>query len=256
MRRSDLLNENVALLLDFDGTLVDLAPDPMGIAVDPGLRETLDKIAAHTYTPVAIVTGRQIDRLDGFLALPHIPVSGNHGTESRLPGQSDITRHVPPLREGLKLALKSFCAEFGCTLEDKNETAVVIAPNDAAFHIVRNELQKLIAESFPDYSLWPIGLSLEIHHRSYNKITGMREMLATKAFKDYTPVYIGDDVETYPGLDVLAADGVEMFHVGPNSKEGFRGPQDVRDFLREFAQQKTEEDSFARVLAHAALVRF
>jgi len=248
MQKDDLFKKRISLLLDFDGTLVDLAPDPMAITVDPALIEAIHKIVTEKRTPLAIVTGRQIKVLDGFLGLPNIAVSGNHGTEFRPPELGIIVRHVQPMSGVLRFKLKSFCAEFGCILEDKNETAVIRTPNDAVFHVTRNELQKLLSEHFQNYTLWPVGLSLEIHHRGFSKVTGIQDILGTQPFKGYPPVYIGDDVETYPGLDSLTAENICMIPVGSRQKNGFSSPGEVRDFLVKFSNHKTGDDNLLAAL--------
>lgn len=237
MRRDDLFGKSIALLLDFDGTLVDLAPDPMQVIVPPELIEAIDKIITTTHTPIAIVTGRQIRVLDEFLGLPNLAVSGNHGTEIRLPGSELVTHHAPPMPETFRLALVSFCAEFSCILEDKHEIAVIRTSNEVTFHAIRDELQRILSEQFQNYTLWPVGFSLEIHYRGVSKVTGIQDMLSTRAFKECVPVYIGDDVETYPGFEFLAKD-VRMIAVGKNNGDGFTSPYHVRKFLSDFVDHR------------------
>lgn len=252
MRRDDLFGKNIALLLDFDGTLVELVDDPMNVSVPPELLEALDKILTKTRTPVAIVTGRQIKVLDEFLELPNLAVSGNHGTEIRPPRSELITRHVSPMSGTLKFKLKSLCVEFDCIFEDKNETAVIHTSNEATFHVIRNELQKLFSKQFQDYILWPVNFSFEIHHRGFSKVTGIQDMLSTRAFKGRQPVYIGDDVETYPGFETLMQN-VQMIPVGQSNQCRFSAPNDVRRFLTNFSDYRAEDDvSMAALFAQFA----
>ena len=254
MWRDDLFGKNIALLLDFDGTLVDLADDPMKVVVPPELIVALDKILTKTRTPLAIVTGRQIKVLDEFLGLPNLAVSGNHGTEIRPPGSELVTRHVPPMTGVLRFKLKSFCTEFGCTLEDKYETAVVRTPNDAAFHAIRNELQKLLSEQFKNYTLWPVDHTIEIHYRGFSKVTGIQDMISTRALKGYFPVYIGDDVETYPGFEILS-ETVRMIPVSQSTQGGFSSPGEVREFLISFSNHRVaDENSLAVLMAEFGLL--
>ncbi|KXV67279.1 trehalose phosphatase, partial [Gluconobacter japonicus] len=60
-----------ALLLDFDGTLVDIAPTPESVIVPAGLTEDLLRLKDLLGGALAIVTGRPIAQIDHFL--PGIP---------------------------------------------------------------------------------------------------------------------------------------------------------------------------------------
>ncbi|HET9643270.1 MAG TPA: trehalose-phosphatase, partial [Burkholderiaceae bacterium] len=47
-----------ALFLDFDGTLVEIAPRPDAVAVEPGLPPVLQAVAARLHGALAILSGR------------------------------------------------------------------------------------------------------------------------------------------------------------------------------------------------------
>ena len=50
--------DQMALLLDIDGTLLDLAPTPREVWVPPGLAEPLDRLRIRTAGALALVSGR------------------------------------------------------------------------------------------------------------------------------------------------------------------------------------------------------
>ena len=52
-----------ALLLDFDGTLVELAPRPDAIAGDPALPGLLGALAAQLGGALAVISGRPLAEL-------------------------------------------------------------------------------------------------------------------------------------------------------------------------------------------------
>ncbi len=54
-----------ALFLDFDGTLVEIAPRPEAIEVAPDLVDTLETLRRRLGGALALVSGRPIDQLDG-----------------------------------------------------------------------------------------------------------------------------------------------------------------------------------------------
>ena len=53
-----------AILLDIDGTILDLAPSPQQVWVPPGLRRTLARLDGLTGGAVALVSGRSLHDID------------------------------------------------------------------------------------------------------------------------------------------------------------------------------------------------
>ena len=70
-----------ALLLDMDGTLIDLAPTPDAVVVPPGLPATLASLRDSLGGALAIVTGRPVetvDRLFGDAYVWSVLAAGRH----------------------------------------------------------------------------------------------------------------------------------------------------------------------------------
>ena len=61
------VNEDYALFLDFDGTLVDIVERPDAVAVDPDLPDILTRLEQRLGGALAIISGRPVDFLDGRL---------------------------------------------------------------------------------------------------------------------------------------------------------------------------------------------
>lgn len=72
-----------AFFFDFDGTLVELAPTPDGVLVQPEVIKLLGELRRLTNGAVAMVSGRGIDSIDSFLGMPDLPIAGLHGAERR-----------------------------------------------------------------------------------------------------------------------------------------------------------------------------
>jgi trehalose 6-phosphate phosphatase len=68
-----------ALMLDMDGTLVDLAPTPDAVVVPPGLQATLTTLRGALDGALAIVTGRPIETVDRLFGDAPGAVAGEHG---------------------------------------------------------------------------------------------------------------------------------------------------------------------------------
>ena len=74
----------LAILLDVDGTILDLAPTPREVFVPHSLRDTLARLSERTGGGVAFVSGRPINELDLIFAPLQLPAIGGHGAELRM----------------------------------------------------------------------------------------------------------------------------------------------------------------------------
>ena len=75
--------KRTALLLDVDGTLLDIAATPYSVVVPPSLRKILSGLIELSGGAVALVSGRTIETLDGLFAPLTAPAIGGHGAEIR-----------------------------------------------------------------------------------------------------------------------------------------------------------------------------
>ncbi len=60
--------DEFAILLDIDGTLLDLAPTPREVWVPPGLATTLNRLLERTSGALALVSGRSLNDIDLIFA--------------------------------------------------------------------------------------------------------------------------------------------------------------------------------------------
>ena len=83
----------IALFLDVDGTLLEIAARPQAVSVPAALRECLRALALASGGALALVSGRAIPDLDALFAPLTLPAAGLHGFEHR--GASGIYRRRP-----------------------------------------------------------------------------------------------------------------------------------------------------------------
>jgi len=116
-----------ALFLDFDGTLVEIADRPDAVVVPHDLGETLRALRGRLGGAMAIVTGRAIAVIDGFLAPDRFDAAGLHGAEYRLAGELFPCRveDHPTLRLGIEELRRRFSNEPGILIEDKGCSVAV-----------------------------------------------------------------------------------------------------------------------------------
>ena len=110
-----------AILLDIDGTLLDLMPTPREVWVPPGLVKTLNRLLIRTNGALALVSGRSLNDIDLIFAPDQFPAVGGHGAEMRIePDSESVAAHAPPMDKELKRRLAAIAKlSPGILLEDK-----------------------------------------------------------------------------------------------------------------------------------------
>src|SRR5882757_6863745 len=228
----------MAILLDIDGTLLELMPTPREVWVPPGLSKTLNGLVEKTKGALALVSGRSLNDIDLIFAPDQFPAVGGHGAEMRLVGDSEaVVVHAPPLDKELKRRLATIAKlSPGILLEDKGYSLALhyrLAPHAEkaiyeAVSLIRADLPNAPIEVLPGKCV------CEIKHSGFNKATGVRELMTHEPFKGRRPFFIGDDVTDesvfaiMPDLDGLA------FSVGRRAQgvaDHFDEPRDVREWL-------------------------
>ena len=113
--------EELAFLLDLDGTLLDLAPTPREVWVPPGLADTLSRLIRRNAGALALVSGRSLGDIDMIFAPAVFPAVGGHGAEMRLtPDTEAVATHAPPMDKDLKRRLAAIAKLApGILVEDK-----------------------------------------------------------------------------------------------------------------------------------------
>jgi trehalose 6-phosphate phosphatase len=226
-----------AVLLDIDGTLLDLMPTPREVWVPPGLAKTLRRLHERTGGALAMVSGRSLNDIDLIFAPDQFPAVGGHGAEMRIRGTDEAVSAAPPMDKELKLRLAAIAKlSPGILLEDKGYSLALhyrLAPHAekaiyAAVSLIRADLPNAPIEVLPGKCV------CEIKHAGSNKASGVRELMKQAPFKGRRPFFIGDDVTDesvfaiMPDMDGLA------FSVGRRAKGvagHFDAPSDVREFL-------------------------
>src|ERR1700704_5460507 len=87
-----------ALLLDIDGTLLDLAPTPREVWVPPGLAKTMNRLLQRTSGAVALVRARSLNDIALIFAPADFPAVGGHGAKMRIMIDNEaVAPHAPPM---------------------------------------------------------------------------------------------------------------------------------------------------------------
>jgi trehalose 6-phosphate phosphatase len=207
--------EQPALFLDFDGTLVEIAPRPDAIVVPPDLPDLLDRLVKTTAGAVAVVSGRTIADIEHYLKLP-LPAAGMHGLERRFaPGAPVEAAPAPPELDTLRVRIKeSRLLGAGIELEDKGGGLAIhyrAAPTREAE--VKHFLHKAVAD-LAALQLIEGKMVVEAKGSGFDKGAAVDLFMESATFRGRTPVFIGDDVTDEDGMRAAIARGGFGIKVG------------------------------------------
>ena len=234
-----------AVLLDIDGTLLDLAPTPREVWVPPGLAKTLKLLHEKTSGALALVSGRSLNDIDLIFAPEQFPAVGGHGAEMRIASDSEaVAVHAPPMDKELKRRLAAIAKlSPGILLEDKGYSLALhyrLAPHAEkaiyeAVSLIRADLPNAPIEVLPGKCV------CEIKHSGFTKATGVRELMTHVPFRGRLPIFIGDDVTDELVFAIMPDFGGLAFSVGRRA-QGVAGhfdePRDVRAWLAHLADNE------------------
>lgn len=252
----------VALFLDFDGTLVEIAPSPDAVIVPSDLPIRLRALHTALDGAIAIVTGRTIEAIDGFLPDLEIAITGGHGAERRLLGHHE-TADPSLLADAAAIARRvsdTLGGEAGLLIEPKptgvavhyrgapeKETLARAALTRAlegfnAFHIMEG---KMVIEARPDWA---------------NKGSAIERLMQVKPFAGRTPIFIGDDVTDEDGFATVRGLGGFGIKIGEGDTQArFILPSIAELYVYFDALLKKERNSASRASmgagAHESVVK-
>jgi trehalose 6-phosphate phosphatase len=200
------LPEHAALLLDLDGTLIDIAPTPNSVVVADGLADTLLRLRANLGDALAVVTGRPIADVDRLLPGVPFAVAGEHG---------GVIRHAPSEtaeRAMIEVKARGFVLHYR------------LAPDCGPW--LRKRLDALMA-GWTDHVVGAAHMAWEIKPAGIDKGRAVEALMARAPFAGRVPVFVGDDVTDEDGMRVARA----MGGVGLRVQDYFGDAAGVRAWL-------------------------
>lgn len=231
-----------AILLDVDGTLLDIAPTPHAVRVPGLLKKALVRLTERTGGALAFVSGRSLADLDLIFDPLKLSAIAGHGAEIRLTtnGEHEV-RLSGELDEELRRRLTGVAnLGSGIVVEDKGY-AIALHYRLAPEHEVT--VHEAVAEICADVpasavELLPGKAVLEIKPRAFTKGTAVRELMHLPPFRGRVPLFIGDDVTDETVFEILPEFSGIGFSVGrriPGLAGTFCSPGEVRRWLYDLA---------------------
>lgn len=231
-----------AVLLDVDGTLLDIAPKPDEVRVPPDLLRVLQKLCSMTGGALALVSGRPIADLDRIFAPLRLCCIGGHGAELRLSNQETV-RLAPNLDPVLRHQLAALGeGRPGIVVEDKGYSIALhyrLAPEQEPE--LRRSTEEICSAYLTGCEILRGKAVIEIKSTAHNKGLAVRALMKRQPFSARRPIFIGDDVTDEPALAIMPEFEGLGFSVG-REIEGvagiFAGPKDVRNWLDRIVMER------------------
>jgi trehalose 6-phosphate phosphatase len=235
--------KKIAILLDVDGTILDIAPTPREVFVPHSLRDTLARLWERTGGAVAFVSGRPVSELDLIFSPLQLPAIGGHGAELRvIAGEAAAPARLPLLDADVKREFAAIAeAGPGIILEDKGYSLALhyrLAPDKEC--VVRETAARICAAlSGAGIELLPGKLVVEIKQTGVTKATAVRELMTCPPFAGRRPIFIGDDVTDQSVFAIVPDYDGTSVGVGrevPGIDFCFEKPADVRHWLQQVSR--------------------
>jgi trehalose 6-phosphate phosphatase len=189
----------LSLFLDFDGTLVDIAPTPDTILVPQTLGTALFELSARLGDRLALVSGRAIPDLEHHLGPLRVARAGSHGIARELADGSALGSMAESLPLEVADTLRAFAQASGFALEEKQ--------HGAALHYRANPDLEPQGIAFAEGIAAAHGLEIkrgkcviELVRPGASKAGAVRAFMEVPPFAGSRPVFIGDDVTDEDGF--------------------------------------------------------
>jgi trehalose 6-phosphate phosphatase len=235
--------KQIAVLLDVDGTILDIAPTPWEVSVPQSLRDTLCRLWERTGGALAFVSGRLVSEVDRIFSPLKLPAVGGHGAELRVVagGATEVAR-LAKLDDEVKRQFAMIAdAASGIILEDKGYSLALhyrLAPDKE--RLVNESAARIYAAlGDPSLELLPGKLVVEVKRSGATKATAVRKLMSHPPFCARRPIFIGDDVTDLGVFKVLPDFAGTSIGVGPvvsGADFWIETPSDVRHWLERMSR--------------------
>ena len=234
----------VAIFLDFDGTLVNIAPRPELVRLKHATRRILRRLAGHPGANVVVISGRRREELVHYIGIRGIRYLGLYGWESS---------HTSALPVAAKTALRSARLHLNAQLRAYPSVWIENKRNSFSIHLldvpaaiqpqvrrtIRGQLKRFrralrSVENLRDVEVLPRSIP--------GKGRAVRHLLAQSAFRGAFPFYFGDDLSDESGFAAVRR-GISV-HVGKSrstqAQYSLRSPVEVTTALAKLVAALSE----------------
>ncbi|WP_271077611.1 trehalose-phosphatase [Aurantiacibacter sp. MUD61] len=189
----------VSLFLDFDGTLVDIAPTPDSIHVPDDLARRLVALRERLAGRLAVVSGRALADLQKHTGELSVARAGSHGSDCQDADGAAIGAEPKDLAKDTRDSIAEFANRHGFSLEVKTHGAALHYRSDPALEHQGLQFAQALAEE-RGIIVKQGKCVIEFVADEANKASAVRAFMEIAPFAGSTPVFIGDDVTDEDGM--------------------------------------------------------
>jgi trehalose 6-phosphate phosphatase len=229
------LSRRVAVFLDFDGTLVNIARLPDQVHLAPATRRVLRRLAGHSRVTLVVISGRRRAELWRHIGLRGIHYFGLYGWERSRHSRLATSALIALRRARMQLSIH-LSSIPGLWIEDKRHSLSVhlLSVSPALQLRARRKLRTLLLPFRESLRLIENLRDAEIVPRCISgKGIAVRQFLATPALSRSFPIYFGDDLSDEPAFEAVRK-GISVRVGAPRptrARYSIRGPADVAAVL-------------------------
>ena len=229
----EILHPSCALFLDFDGTMVDIAPQPDAVHVPEPLLAVLRQVHAYLHGAVAVISGRPIAQIDAYLEPVTLAVAGVHGAERRSADGQVHLLNTHPLDHVEEAACALAALHPGLLVENKRGSLALHYRRSPELEgVCVRAMQQAVDES-PGLTLLRGKMVVEAKPGGASKGRAIEDFLAETPFAGRTPVFIGDDVTDEVGFSTVQRLGGLGIKVGEGATAAWQRVADPTTLRKE-----------------------
>jgi trehalose 6-phosphate phosphatase len=241
--RKRLEQEPLALFLDYDGTLVDIAPTPGAAGLPKVTRQILKALVKLKDVKVAIISGRGLRDLRAMVPVRGLTYVGSHGLEFKVNGKafSRVSARYLKVLRVLRSRLRDDLRDrAGILLENKAYSLAIHFRNASPVteKMSRQAIQDVCLDVLHagQIALLPGKKLIEIMPPiAVDKGQAVERLLRLWGRRKFVPIFIGDDRTDEAAFAVLREKGLTV-RIGRSSKHSkaeysIDRVDDVRRFL-------------------------
>ncbi|MDP7190533.1 MAG: trehalose-phosphatase [Alphaproteobacteria bacterium] len=232
-----LRGKELAVFLDYDGTLTYIAERPALASLSKNMRAIIASLAKRC--TVTVVSGRDREDVEDLVGLDNVIYAGNHGFDIAAPNNVAVRRE-----EGMEFTerlarvasdLQKELAGFKGVLIETKKASVAVHYRQVTAE-TRKEVPLVVArtlEQHPELRLTHGKMVCEIQPKvDWDKGRTVLFLLEALGLDtpDVIPIYVGDDITDEDAFRALKGRGIGVF-VGNDSEDGFDERKTSADYI-------------------------
>ena len=208
------ITANTALFLDFDGTLVEIAAQPEDVQIPPNLLATLAALHDRLGGALALVSGRRLSDIDGFLTPLRFPAAAEHGAQRRGADQQLSSFPAPCLQQARLAAEGLLVRHPGLRLEQKHLALTLHYRHAPELEGLCLQVMRAAVERSVGLDLMQGKCVLDVRPSGVSKGTAIAAFMSEAPFAGRLPVFAGDDTTDEDGFEQVQRLGGHAIKVG------------------------------------------